>query len=420
MPQASPVLSSPSNTDESSLAAVLAYPLQQKLASADPYDIWKTRLGFRVKGFYHRHPRAGLAFAAVLTLLDLYARPLVQRGYRRQEYPIARALAALTLLNLYPRLRDAALLPAAQRHLDWLLAHRCSGLRGYGWGLGFDYAVDRDFSYDADTPFATMTPYALEGFVAWQQVTGDHRYADAIRGIGDFFLYDLKVMRDGADGIAISYTPMRDRVVINASSYALYAHALIASAATDIDAEPHRRRARDLYRFVRANQQPDGSWYYALAPRSFIDCFHSCIVIKNLHKAAQWLTLPGVEAVIDRGWDFVKRRMRDPKTDLFRRFAVANKPGIIRYDLYDNAEAMALAHELGDCDLAADLEAAIRRHFVTKRAIYSQIDVFGLRHNPDTLRWAVMPYVHALSLRAAGRGYPLPYSLARTDPAIAV
>ena len=46
---------------------------------------------------------------------------------------------------------------------------------------------------------------------------------------------------------------------------------------------------------------------------------------------------------------------------------------------------------------AENLNQSIEKYFITKTNIYSVIDVFGFKRNKNTLRWAVMPYIYALS-----------------------
>ena len=44
------------------------------------------------------------------------------------------------------------------------------------------------------------------------------------------------------------------------------------------------------------------------------------------------------------------------------------------------------------------LQDSIKKVFCDGQDIYSQIDIFGRKINKNMLRWAVMPYLYALSL----------------------
>lgn len=372
--------------------------LADNLATYDPYDIWKTWWGFWVKDLYNCHPWGGLAPAAALTLIDTFPNNARRWLYSPQEYPIVRALAAQCLLNLYERRPNQECLEATIRHLNWLKAHACTGTRGLGWGLQFRYAVAKDLVYDENTPFSTMTPYALEAFVRFTDVTGDRRYEADILGIYRFFEEDIRRMEETEDTMATSYTPSYDRTVINASSYAMWSYALLLAFLDRTKQVEVKRKIEKLYRFIRQHQRPDGSWLYATSSDSFIDCFHSCIVLKNLYKTHRLLLLDEGEQIIAQGYRYVKRAFLDEGSGLYRRFVLANKPGLVQFDLYDNAEMLALSVLLHDAKETQRLLPIMNAMFHVGDTIYSQVIVGGLRRNKNMLRWAVMPYLYALTL----------------------
>ncbi len=381
-------------------ALIRNFCTRDELATYDPYDIWKTATGFRVKKLYNRSPRLGLAPAGVFALLDDLANDNLRLGYTRGEYPIVRAMAALCLLNVYRHTHDASLIGIAERHLRWLLANSSPGNSGYCWGLGFPSAVSKDVIYDSDTPFSTITPYALEAFIGYTRLTKDRQYLPVIDSIFRFFDQDLQVMEEDDEALATSYGPFRDRTVINAVSYTMYAYSLYRPFASVRQRERIEARARKLYNYVRRNQRPDGSWFYSPHGKSFIDCFHSCIVLKNIFKSDRIVPLPDAGAVIASGYDYLKRSFLDKSTGLFRRFSVRNKQGLVRFDLYDNAEALNLALLVGDTHMAQRLVKSVVEHFCDGPDIYSQIDFIGLRRKKNTLRWAVMPFLYAVSQTA--------------------
>ncbi len=377
---------------------VLQACARDDLRTWDPYDIWQTAFGFQVKDYFNHHRLLGLPGASLLALYDHFLNNGRRLGYARREYPIVRAWAALCLLNRHATRNDPALLDSAARHVAWLRANACRGYRGLGWGLGFRYAVDRDLVYDANMPLSTMTPYALEAFVGLHRARPDEALRADIQRIFRFFAEDLEVMDESDAELVTSYAAMRDRRVVNAVSYTLYAYALALSYLDPAEAALAQARIPKLYRYVARRQRPDGSWLYAEGPRSFIDCFHSCIVLKNLVKASRCVPLEGCEELVQRGYAYVTQAFRASGRGLFRRFTLANKPSLIRFDLYDNAEVLALAALLGDDAVAVPLADAIESAFVRGDDVYSQIDLFGRRLNRNMLRWAVMPYLHALTL----------------------
>lgn len=382
---------------EDRLLMIERFCARDDLSTYDPYDVWKTGLGFAVKDLFNRHRRLGLLPAAALTLFDSYVNNRVRLGYQRQEYPIVRALAALALLNSAERSGELSLRAAALIHLNWLRDHSCHGYSGPCWGLGFRNAVSRDLIYDENMPLTTMTPYALEAFVRYTTLTNDLQFLPVIEGIHAFYEGDVRVMEETPDYIVLSYAAMHDRRVINAQSYSLLSLGLLRPYLSLTDQEQATTRMQKLYNYIARNQREDGSWFYSPDGQPFIDCFHSCIVLKNLEKVRRLMDLPGVEVVIARGYAYILRNFKVQETGLFKRFTVANKPGLIRYDLYDNAEMLNLAILLGDTSLARTLAEAIEKHFVSGSEVFSKIDWFGFRRNRNMLRWAVMPFLYALS-----------------------
>lgn len=378
-------------------ALIEHFCLRDDLSSYDPYDIWKTPLGFRVKDLYNQRPALGLLLAAPLALFDDVVNSRMRLFYSKSEYPIVRATAALCLLNVYENHADSRLLDRAARHLEWLADHSCRGYSGYCWGLGFPHAVSRDVVYDRNTPFTTITPYALEAFVAYSNISRDHRFHPVIQGIQRFFDSDVKVMEEDSETLVTSYGPFRDRRVTNAVSYTMYAYALCLPYAPRDRVNGMRTRIGKLYAYIRGQQRPDGSWFYSPDGRSFIDCFHSCIVLKNVIKTAGILDLKGSDGLVAAGYDYLTRSFLNQDRFLFKRFAVKNKQGLVRFDLYDNAEALNVALLVGDWPLAQRLLDSVLKHFCSGTDIYSQIDFLNIRRNKNMLRWAVMPFLQAAS-----------------------
>ena len=277
------------------------------LSTYDPYDVWKTSFGFQVKQLYNRSPKVGLAPAATLTVFDTFVNNGLRMGYRRQEYPIVRATAALCLLNRYEKGRGPHLLASARRHVDWLVENSCTGYSGCCWGLGFPYGAGPTVVYDVNTPLSTMTPYGLEALIRYAVVTREERFSSAIESIFEFFDRDIQVMAEDGESMATSYGPFMDRIVINASSYTMYALALALPYVSRQLTERITAKIGKLYRYVQKAQRPDGSWLYSPQGRSFIDCFHSCIVLKNVFKTNQIMPLPGSEDLIAAGYAYVKK-----------------------------------------------------------------------------------------------------------------
>ena len=183
----------------------------------------------------------------------------------------------------------------------------------------------------------------------------------------------------------------------------MYALATLMATVDPADTGRVRKKVQKLYAYVKMTQRDDGAWFYSPQGRSFIDCFHSCFVLKNIIKTNRLLGLEGMRTVVESGYVYLKSHLFDSRRRLFVRFSVSNKPGIVRYDLYDNAEMLNLAVLLNDTEMIEVLAESIVKHFWRGGEVYSSIDVFGVRRNRNTLRWAVMPYVYALSEMGCGQ-----------------
>jgi hypothetical protein len=375
------------------------YCLQKDLATYDPYDIWKEPLGVAVRRLFYKNKTLGIIPAGLLTIWDLFVGDKFKIVYQKQEYPIVRGLAALTLLNRYQLTQDANDLYYAKLHLEWLKENSSIGYSGYCWGINFVWS-SKNGVYPKGMPHVTHTVYVLEAFVKYRNITGDNCFDDVITSVYLFLEHDILVFLENTEQLALSYAPVNEpRIVINANSYIMYMYSLLLPFFPE-HREYIQQKIMKLYRFVISHQHADGSWYYYAETDAgnFIDCFHSCFVIKNIIKTNANFPLGNIEISIQKGYDYIKNNFYDEKTQLYRRFSVADKPSMITFDLYDNAEMMALASLLNDQDTLAMLKVSISTHFVTPNTIYSHIDKFGFKHGKDTLRWAVMPYLYAESL----------------------
>lgn len=369
----------------------------EDLSTYDPYDIWKSSCGLAIKKLFNRSRLAGIVPAALLTLFDIYVNNRLRFSYTRQEYPIVRAFAALSLLSLHRVEPKEEYLRFAKIHLDWLVENRSKNCVGYGWGLGFEHAAKAAVVYDKDTPFVTITPYPLEAFVEYHSLSGDDTYDGAIQGVLVFLDKDIKILEDTKHYLVTSYGTSKDRIVVNAVAYTMYMYALLRAYVDRdrrLDLEDKIRR---LYQFVKDQQRSDGSWLYSPEGSSFIDCFHSCIVLKNIIKTKRLFELEDAETVVEAGYKYIRENFLDKQYRLFRRFSLKNKPSLVKFDLYDNAEMLNLANLVGDEELVRDLSQAIERVFLHNKDIYSQVDIFNKLYNKNMLRWAVMPYLCALS-----------------------
>lgn len=383
--------------DKSQIELIERFCMQEHLECHDPYDIWMTDFGISIKQLYNSNKILGILPAAAVTIWDQFLNNKSRLGYKKQEYPTARAVAALTLLNLFDRSNNQEHLVFAKKHIDWLIANTSTGYSGLCWGLGFKWAAGDGLDYNENTPFSTHTPYVLEAIHKYIQATVDMEYVAHIKSIFEFYENDIQIMYEDETSLATSYGPDKDRIVTNAVSYTLYAYGIFLDYFPE-KGEMIKTKIQKLFNFIQGKQLSNGSWLYEPDnPDSFIDCFHSCFVLKNIYKTNQIVALNGSEDLLASGYHYVKESFYNPNYKLFKRFTLSNKPSIIKFDLYDNAEMLHLAILLDDKELVANLTTTLQEKFVSKNAIYSVIDFFNSKGNKNTLRWAAIPYLYALS-----------------------
>ena len=371
------------------------YLLNDDMSSFDIYDIWKTKIGYLIKKGYNSNKFLYLLPAAILTVFDYFINNNLKFFYKRQEYPIVRAQASIALLNLYRNKQKKIFLDYAKKNIEWLLKNYSTGFSGLCWGLNFTWPVDKKLEYDANEPFTTHTPYVLEAIDLYIELTNDRSFEIYIKKIFDYYENDVKVIIENDEFLAISYGTTHDRVITNAVSYTLFAYTIFSKY---IDNTKIEKKIIKLYNFIKINQLKNGAWFYMPNEKnSFIDCFHTCFVLKNLIKSNHLKKVNGADVTIKKGLNYLLENFYDNKFGLFKRFSISNKPSIVKFDLYDNAETLNLFHLLDKNDDFKRLNKSIVKNFFFKDDIYSIVDVFNNKKFKGTLRWAIIPYLRAIS-----------------------
>lgn len=373
------------------------YCLKDDLSTYDPYDIWKTNLGIKVKQFYYKNKYLGLLPAGDLTIYDLYINNSLRFGYKKQEYPIVRAQACLALLNLYKKEPKDIYLDYAKKHIDWLLENSSKGYHGYCWGTGFKIVISDKLIYDETVPFSTNTPYIIEALYEYFKITKDDYILEIMKSIYKFYEQDIIILKEDDNILITSYGPFADRIVTNAVSYTMFAYSIFYNILEEKDYI--KSKIQKMMNFIVSVQRKDGSWLYApYDENSFIDCFHSVFVLKNIIKTSKSINLELDNDVVPKGYRYIKDNFYDTTHQMFKRFSISNKPSLIKFDLYDNAEMLYLSKLMQDTKSRENIENNIAENFHADEEVFSVVEVLGMKKNKNTLRWAVMPYLLAKSL----------------------
>jgi len=371
----------------------------------DPYDLWSSTVGVFVKKGYYAGVLWGKAAAICLSVFDWlipgWTRWMTQALSRK--YPI---VIAHEILRYHEDGACAEFAPGemlvALRSID-VSAGRMTSC---AWGLGFPW-MSKNGLYGPDVPFVTHTPYAMEAsltLASHREVESDAM--EIFHGTWTF-LESLKVMHEGDEGLALSYAPIDEpRMVVNANSYAAFAYALHAVYGKDELRESAKRKCERIVRWVVQQQAKNGSWFYYADKDTgnFIDCFHSCFVVKNLLKVSKLLPdlSDFIRPVADNGWKYIQSELYDKDEGLCRRFAVRAQRDPFRWDLYDQAEYLGLLVDFGQLEEAKSFAERVEMKFRKGEHWYCRIDIFNRRWGKDFLRWGIVPFwYHSARLQNA-------------------
>ncbi len=360
-------------------------------SSFDPYDLWCTSLGIRVRQFFYRGTLHGKLGALAIALVDWWL-PLTFRRLlvvRPRAYPILSAHKSLLM-------SDRCQSSDCRMALSDLRSQAVGLPNMVAWGLGFPW-MSKNGLYGSDVPFVTHTPYVMEALLVLADQAGLHDEAmNLFHGTWNF-LESLKVMHRSKGVLALSYAPVEEpRIVVNANSYAAFAYALHSVYGKSKVQDAASLKARRLAQWVVRQQQADDSWFYYAdkEPGNFIDCFHSCFVIKNLLKVKR--LLPDLADIIDqpiqKGWRYIKEEFFDRRAGLCRRFTARSHCDPFRWDLYDQAEFLGLLVDFGELEWAIDFARRVEKRFSKGNNWYCRIDILGRRWGKNFLRWGIMPF----------------------------
>ncbi len=362
----------------------------------DPYDIWATQqLGELKRGW------------GTGSLISKLVLPPV--GVLELIVPVLFRHSIALGKNHFPHV-EAMLVMASQGQRDENVVSyfRESRVKNSGWGLPFEW-YSKNGIYDANTPYVTNTPYVMEALLKLAKQPSLHDEGmDMFYGTWGF-LESLHVMFEDEDQLALSYAPIDEpHMVVNANAYAAFAYALHAVHGKDENRGVARVKMGKIVYWVISQQRSDGSWcYYADDhPGNFIDCFHSCFVVKNLLKVNKLLPELSelIIPVVDKGWAYIRSELYDKDTGLCRRFAVRAQRDPFKLDLYDQAEYLGLLVDFGLLHEASEFATRVEKKFRRGKHWYCRIDIFGRRWGKDFLRWGIVPFwYHHARLKAERR-----------------
>ena len=294
-------------------------------------------IGRRAKSLYYRNHLFGTAAVAPMVLCEGFFPSARRLFHHRMRFPIADAHYAMGLAFLYQVTGNPVYLGKAVRFLQVLKETRCRQFKEYCWGYPFDW-VWQGGVIRQQTPLITTTPYVYESFLQVYKLDPRAEWKGILESIARHARVDIKDFPTSESASSCSYTPFAKGGVLNAAAYRAF---LLTSASRVLPKDEYWRIAERNLNFVLENQNSDGSWYYAMDGRDFIDHFHTCFVMKALAKIH---SLTGHQACLEalsKGVDYYLANLFD-KDGLPKPFSKAPRLTVYRRELYDCAECINL------------------------------------------------------------------------------
>jgi hypothetical protein len=316
-------------------------------------------VGGRAKALYYRHRFMGTAAVAPMVFCEALLPAARRLFHHPMRFPIADAHYAMGFAFLYEATGDFSQLENAIHFLTELKKSHCAEFKEYCWGYPFDW-VWRGGTIKRQTPLITTTPYVYEAFHQVSEIlssdirplSSDIRplnlrdeYTQILESIARHARFDIKDTRASEKASSCSYTPYLPGVVINAAAYRAF---LLTKASQVFAEQDYWRIAERNLNFVLENQNPDGSWFYAVdGVRDFIDHFHTCFVMKALAKIYSLTGDPEILEAVTKGVSYYLENLFD-EDGLPRPFSKAPRLTIYKRELYDCAECINLCVLLRD------------------------------------------------------------------------
>jgi hypothetical protein len=330
--------------------------------SWDHQSFFAGPVGGRAKALYYRHKLFGTAAVAPMIFCEAFLPAARRLFHRRMRFPIADAHYAMGFAFLYEATADPSFLETAIHFLNELTGTRCPDFKEYCWGYPFDW-VWRGGTIKQQTPLITTTPYVYEAFLQVYEIlekekserstsnaqrptsNAQEERRQILASIARHAAVDIKDFRTSETASSCSYTPFDEGGVINAAAYRAF---LLTSSSRVLSKDEYWRIAERNLNFVLENQNPDGSWPYAVdGVRDFVDHFHTCFVMKALAKIRALTGYEGCDEALTRGVEYYLKNLFD-KDGLPKPFSKAPRLTVYKRELYDCAECINLCLLLRD------------------------------------------------------------------------
>jgi hypothetical protein len=301
-------------------------------------------VGGRAKALYYSHGRIGTAAVAPMIFCEAFL-PTARRLFHHPiRFPIADAHYAMGFAFLYQATGDSSQLENAVHFLTELKKSRCPDFKEYCWGYPFNW-VTRNGTIKEQTPLITTTPYCYEAFLQVLKLDPREEWKLILESIARHAATDIKDFKTSEGASSSSYTPFDKGGVVNAAAYRAF---LLTSASKLLATEDYWKIAERNLNFVLENQNPDGSWFYAMdGVRDFVDHYHTCFVMKALAKIHALTGHPACLDALSKGVQYYLANLFS-RDGLPKPFSKAPRMTVYKRELYDWAECINLSLLLRD------------------------------------------------------------------------
>jgi hypothetical protein len=306
--------------------------------SYDHQSFFAGPLGRLAKQLYYRNKIMGTAAVAPMILCEAFLPSARRLFHKPLRFPIADAHYAMGFTFLDEVTGETLYFQHTLHFLEQLKQSRCPQYEHYCWGYPFDWETCNG-TITRDTPLITTTPYVYEAFLQAYQQEARQEWRQILESIVQHVVTDIHDVDTSPHSSTCSYTPHGEWGVINASAYRAF---LLTSASQALEDKRLWKIAELNIHFVLDNQNPDGSWYYAVdGVRNFVDHFHTCFVMKALAKIEQLTGHEGCRQALARAVGYYVAYLFDEQ-GLPKPFSRAPRLTVYRHELYDYAECVNL------------------------------------------------------------------------------
>jgi hypothetical protein len=312
--------------------------------SWDHQSFFAGPVGGRAKSLYYKKRLVGTAAVAPMIFCEAFLPSARRLFHHPLRFPIADAHYAMGFAFLYEATGDFSYLGKAVHFLTELEKSRCRQFKEYCWGYPFDW-VWRGGTAKRQTPLITTTPYVYEAFLQVFNLHPRDEWKLILESIARHARFDIKDFKTSETASSCSYNPFGEGGVVNAAAYRAF---LLTSASKVVSNEDYWKIAERNLNFVLENQNPDGSWFYAVdGIRNFVDHYHTCFVMKALTKIYALTAHDGCLKALSKGVTYYVDNLFDDD-GLPKPFAKAPRLTVYKRELYDCAECINLCLLLRD------------------------------------------------------------------------